>query len=95
MDDIALTFWYTTQYLYSFFVSFHQKTFFAAQESVFSARTFVRIIFYLPLYAMGKLPIGISPAIRMIQAVSQAEIQVHKYRNQNGKDEKRLPAKCR
>ena len=44
--------------------------------------------------AMGKLPIGISPAIRMIQAASQAGIQVHKYRNQNGKDEKRLPAKC-
>jgi len=45
MDDITLTFWYTTQYLYSFFVSFHQKTFFAAQEGVFPTRTFVRIIF--------------------------------------------------
>jgi len=95
MDDIALTFWYTTQYLYSFFVSFHQKTFFAAQGSVFLTRTLVRAPFYLPLYAMGRLPIGIPPAIRMIQAASQAEIQVHKFRNQNGKDEKRLPAKRR
>ena len=67
MDDIALTFWNTTQYLYSFFVSFYQKTFFAAQEGVFLTRTLVCITFYIPLYAMGKLPIGISPAIRMIQ----------------------------
>ena len=95
MDDIALTFWYTTQYLYSFFVSFYQKTFFAAQGSVFLAGTLVCITFYIPLDTMRSLPIGISPAIRMIQAASQAEIQVHKYRNQNGKDEKRLPAKCR
>ena len=95
MDDIALTFWYTTQYLYSFFVSFHQKTFFSAQEGVFLTRTFVRIIFCVPLYAMRSLPIGISPAIRMMKAVSQAEIQVHNYRNQDGKDEKGLPAKCR
>lgn len=77
MDDIALTFWYTTQYLYSFFVSFHQKTFFAAQEDVFLTRTFVHIIFYIPLDTVRSLPIGISPAIRMIKAVSQAEIQVH------------------
>ena len=95
MDYIALTFWYTTQYLYSFFVSFHQKTFFAAQEDVFLTRTLVRITFYIPLDTMRSLPIGISPAIRMIQAASQAGIQVHKYRNQNGKDEKRLPAKRR
>ena len=77
MDDIALTFWYTTQYLYIFFVSFHQKTFFAAQEGVFPTRKFVRIIFYIQLDTMRSLPIGISPAIRMMKAVSQAEIQVH------------------
>ena len=77
MDDIALTFWYTTQYLYSFFVSFHQKTFFATQGGVFPTRTLVRMLFYLPLYAMGRLPIGIPPAIRMMKAVSQAGIQVH------------------
>ena len=68
MDDIALTFWYTTQYLYSIFVSFHQKTFFAAQGTVFPARTLVRALFYILLYAMRSLPIGISPAIRMVKA---------------------------
>ena len=68
MDDIALTFWYTTQYLYSIFVSFHQKNFFAAQGVVFPARTLVRAPFYILLYAMRSLPIGISPAIRMIKA---------------------------
>ena len=68
MDDIALTFWYTAQYLYSFFVSFHQKTFFAAQEGVFLTRTLVCITFYIPRYAMRSLPIGITPAIRMVKA---------------------------